>query len=289
MQANIRTVKTIIDAIPYIKEFSQKTFVIKYGGAAWENEELRRKFAQDILLLYLVGVRPIIVHGGGKNITKLHNDLSVDTSFKDGLRVTSKESMKIAQMVLRGEINSEIVSLLNLVGAKAIGLSGKDAHFVKAKRLREDLGYTGEIKSVSTEILYSLIRDKFIPVIAPIAASDDDDELGFNINADSMASAIAKELKAQKVIFLTDTKGVLNKDGKLLHTLDNEQIKSLISDGTIHGGMIPKVNSCLECVQNGVAKAHIIDGRVEHSMLLEIFTTQGIGTQIIGGQNATTR
>ncbi len=281
MQKKIQTVKTLLDALPFIKEFFGETVVIKYGGSAQENPRLKEKFAQDILLMYLVGIKPVVVHGGGKNITKLHNDLNIETEFKDGLRVTSKESMRIAEMVLSGEINSEIVALLNHFGAKAIGMSGKDANAIMAEPLREDLGYTGKITKINAEVIERLIGDKFIPVIAPIAASEKLGEPGFNINADTMASEIAAKLKARKIIFLTDIQGVLDKDKQLLHSLDEQSIVKLKKDSVIIGGMIPKVDACLRATTQGVEKAHIIDGRVEHSMLLEIFTSEGVGTQIL--------
>lgn len=276
-----QTVKTLLDALPYMKEFFGETVVVKYGGSAQEDPKLKEKFAQDILLLYLVGIKPVVVHGGGKNITKLHTDLNIETEFKDGLRVTSKESMRIAEMVLSGEINSEIVALLNHFGAKAIGMSGKDANAIMAEPLREDLGYTGKITKINAEVIERLIDDKFIPVIAPIAASSELGEPGFNINADTMASEIAAKLGARKIIFLTDIAGVLDKEKKLINSLNKEKIDALKVDGTIHGGMIPKVDACLRATTQGVEKAHIIDGRVEHSMLLEIFTSDGVGTQII--------
>lgn len=282
MQKNLRTVQTIIHALPYIKEFYGQVFVVKYGGSAWENEQLRHKFAQDVLLLHLVGIKVIVVHGGGKNITKLHEDLSVKTEFKDGLRVTTKESMKLAQMVLKGEINVEIVSLLNAQGAKAVGISGKDANFVFAKAKDKALGYVGEIVQVNTALIDSLLDNHLIPVVAPIAASFDATEPGFNINADTMASSLAKHLKAKKIIFLTDTAGVLDAQKELIPTIKNKEIQDLIDKKVVIGGMIPKLLSCQDAINSGVEKAHIIDGRIEHSLLLEIFTPSGIGTQITG-------
>ncbi|MCV6606830.1 MAG: acetylglutamate kinase, partial [Campylobacterales bacterium] len=273
MQKKTKTVETLLDAIPFIKQFFGETVVIKYGGSAQEDPKLKAKFAEDILLLYLVGIKPVVVHGGGKNITNLHKDLQVETEFRDGVRVTSKESMRIAEMVLSGEINNEIVSLINHHGAKAIGISGKDANCVMAEPLKEELGYTGKITDINAKVIQKLIDDKFIPVIAPIAASSEIGEPGFNINADTMASEIAVALKAKKVIFLTDIVGVLDDNKKLLSTLTYQEIEDLKEKGIIHGGMIPKVEACTNATENGVAKAHIIDGRVEHSMLLEIFTS----------------
>ena len=230
--------------------------------------------------MYLVGIKPVVVHGGGKNITNLHKDLGVKTEFKDGVRVTSKESMRIAEMVLCGEINNEIVSLINYHGAKAIGISGKDANAVIAEPLSKDLGYTGKITNINGLVIQKLIDDKSIPVIAPIASSKQMGHPGFNINADTMASEIAVALKAKKVIFLTDIVGVLGSDKNLISTLTEKEIEDLIKKGIIHGGMIPKVEACTNATKKGVEKAHIIDGRVEHSMLLELFTSDGIGTVI---------
>ncbi len=280
MQRKTKTVETLLDALPFIKQFFGETVVIKYGGSAQEDPKLKEKFAQDILLLFLVGIKPVVVHGGGKNITNLHNDLKVATEFKDGVRVTSKESMRIAEMVLNGEINGEIVSLINHHGAKAIGMSGKDANAIMAEPLRNDLGYTGRITKINADVIQRLIDDRFIPVIAPIAASSELGHPGYNINADTMASEIAVALKAKKVIFLTDIVGVLDENKELLSTLTFDEIEDLKQKGIIHGGMIPKVEACTDATSRGVEKAHIIDGRVEHSMLLEIFTSDGIGTVI---------
>ncbi len=281
MVKKFETVKTLLDAIPFIKEFNKKIIVIKYGGSAQTSPELKEKFAEDILLLYLVGIRPVIVHGGGKKITQMLDDLNTPTSFIDGQRVTTKEVMRIVEMILSGEINKEIVSLLNFHGAKAIGVSGKDAHFIEAKPKDFDKwGYTGVITNVKAEVVKRLIEDNFVPVIAPIAAGEYIGHIGYNINADLCASKVAASLGASKVIFLTDTPGVLDKDKNLLSTLSKSDIEKLKDDGTINGGMVPKVDACLEALQYGVEKAHIIDGRIEHSLLLEIFTSEGIGTQI---------
>jgi acetylglutamate kinase len=232
--------------------------------------------------MYLVGIKPVIVHGGGRQINEMLDALKIDTKFIDGQRVTSKEVMRIVEMVLSGEINKEIVSLLNSHGAKAIGISGKDAHFISAKS--KDFakwGLTGNITDVKAEVISNLITEKFLPVIAPIAAGGEMGHPGFNINADLCASYVAKAIGASKIIFLTDTAGVLNKDKELFSTLTKDEIDALKADGTIHGGMVPKVDACLEAVEGGVQKAHIIDGRIEHSMLLELFTSAGVGTQIV--------
>ena len=282
MQKKIETVKTLLEALPFIKEFRDEIVVIKYGGSAQTSVELKEKFAEDILLMYLVGIKPVIVHGGGSKITQMLDALNIDTKFIDGQRVTTKEVMRIAEMILSGEINKEIVSLLNSHGAKAIGISGKDAHFITAKA--KDFakwGLTGNIDAVKPVVVSKLIADKFVPVIAPIAAGAEMGHPGFNINADLCASYVAKAIGANKIIFLTDTAGVLDNDKNLLATLTKAEVEALKDDGTIHGGMVPKVDACLEAIDGGVKKAHIIDGRLEHSMLLELFTSAGVGTQII--------
>ena len=281
MQEKIQVVQTLIDAFPFIQQFSGKTVVIKYGGAAQTQVELKQKFARDIALMFLVGIKVVIVHGGGKKINTILEKLGIETEFIEGQRVTTPENMEVVEMVLSGSVNKEISALLNHNGAKAIGISGKDASFMKAKpKDREKYGLTGNITSIDSSVIQRLIDDKFIPVIAPIAAGDDIGHPGYNINADLAASKIAIALKAQKIIFLTDTTGVLDKKMQLLSTLKESDIQSLINDKTISGGMIPKVEACLESIDGGVEKAHIIDGRIEHSLLLELFTSEGIGTVI---------
>ncbi len=282
MQKKIETVKTLLDALPFIKEFNREIIVIKYGGSAQTSAELKEKFAQDILLMQLVGIKPVIIHGGGHKITDMLEALKIEAKFIEGQRVTSKEVMRIVEMVLSGEINKEIVSLLNSHGAKGIGISGKDAHFITAKAKDfSKWGLTGNITNVKPEVILNLIRENFIPVIAPIAAADEMGHPGFNINADLCASYVAKAIGANKIIFLTDTAGILNKDKELLATLTTDEIVALKEDSTIHGGMLPKVDSCLDALNGGVQKAHIIDGRIEHAILLELFTSLGIGTQIV--------
>ncbi|WP_281950971.1 acetylglutamate kinase [Nitrosophilus kaiyonis] len=282
MQKKIQTVQTLLDALPFIKDFRDEIFVIKYGGSAQIDTKLKEKFAKDILLMYLVGIKPVIVHGGGKRITSILDRLNIPTKFIDGQRVTTPEVMEIVEMVLSGDINKEIVSLLNNHGAKAIGISGKDAHFITAKpKDFEKFGYTGVIEKIDPSVVFNLLEENFVPVIAPIAASDELSHPGYNINADLCASKVAGALKAKKVIFLTDTPGVLDKEGNLISSLNEEKIEKLKKDQTISGGMIPKVDACIEAIERGVEKAHIIDGRVEHSILLEIFTSAGIGTQIV--------
>ncbi len=278
MKKKIAVAKTLLDALPFIRKFYGKTIVIKYGGSAQIDETLKESFAVDILMLYMVGIKPVIVHGGGKRINEILNALNIKTKFKDGVRVTTKEAIKIAEMVLSGEINKEIVNMLNQHGAKAIGINGKDMNFMKAKSL---IGYTGEIVSIDGTFLQKLISENLIPVIAPIAAGDSPTHPGFNINADTAASEIAAAIGAKRVIFLTDTPGVLDKDKKLIPSLSKDEIEKLKKEGVIAGGMIPKVDAALNAVEKGVEKAHIIDGRVEHSILLELLTSDGIGTEIV--------
>ena len=281
MRNNIEVVKTLLDALPYIKRFSNEKIVIKYGGSAQTSETLKEQFAQDIVLLHLVGMKPIVVHGGGKSITDLLADLGVDTKFVDGQRVTTKEVMRVVEMVLSGQINKEIVSLLDNHGSKAIGISGKDGGFLKGMpKDFENFGYTGNIEHINPEIVNNIIDDGAIPVIAPIAGSSTMGHPGFNINADLAASKIAVAMEARKVLFLTDTPGVLDKEMKLITNLSIEKTEALKADGTIQGGMVPKVDACIEALRGGVKKAHIIDGRVEHSLLLEILTSSGVGTCI---------
>ncbi len=282
MQTKIETVKTLLDALPFIKEFRKEIVVIKYGGSAQTSPQLKEKFAEDILLMYLVGIKPVIIHGGGKKITDMLDALSIETKFIEGQRVTTKEVMRIAEMILSGEINKEIVSLLNSHSAKAIGMSGKDAHFITAKAKEfTKWGLTGNITDVKADVICNLIGEGFIPVIAPIAAGSEMGHPGFNINADLCASYVAKAIGANKIIFLTDTEGVLNSEKELFSSLTSTQVEAFKADGTIYGGMVPKVDACLEAINGGVAKAHIIDGRLEHSMLLELFTSEGVGTEIV--------
>ncbi|MDR1976439.1 MAG: acetylglutamate kinase [Campylobacteraceae bacterium] len=281
MQTKIQKAQILLDALPYIKKFRNKTIVIKYGGAAQINADLKEKFAQDIVLLYLVGIRIIIVHGGGKSINSILDRLDIKSDFIDGLRVTDEKVMEVVEMVLSGNVNKEITTLLNHNGAKAIGITGKDANFIKAEPIDGGkYGLVGQITHIDESVLNDLIDERFIPVIAPIASGDEPSHPGYNINADLAASKIAVSVQAKKVIFLTDTLGVLDKDKKLLSKLSQSDIKALKEDGTISGGMIPKVDACLEAIEGGVENAHIIDGRIEHSILLELFTNEGIGTII---------
>ncbi len=281
MIKKIQTAKTLLEALPYIKRYANEVFVIKYGGSAQTSPELKDKFAQDIILLYLVGIKPVIVHGGGKKINELLDKLEIKSEFVDGLRVTTKQVMEVVEMVLGGNINSEITTLLNFHGAKALGISGKDANFITAKPKADGkYGLVGEITNIDDKVIKNLLNDKFIPVIAPIASANEVGHPGFNINADLAASRVASAIGAKKVIFMTDITGVLDKEKNLLDTLTEDEIKAYKKDGTITGGMIPKVDACLEAIDGGVEKAHIIDGRVEHSLLLEILTSEGVGTVI---------
>jgi len=281
MKTKTSKVQTLLEALPFIKQFNEQIVVIKYGGSAQTSPELKEKFAEDILLMYLVGLRPVVVHGGGPRITEMLGKLQIPTEFIEGQRITTPEVMRIVEMVLCGEINNEIVSLLNSHGAKAIGINGKDAHFIRAEpKEHAKWGLTGTITSVNADVIHKMIREKFIPVIAPIASGEEMGHPGYNINADLAASQIAKALGANKVIFMTDTAGVLDKNMELLSSLTEDEVEALKADGTIHGGMVPKVDACLEAIDGGVQKAHIIDGRIEHSMLLELFTSEGVGTEI---------
>jgi acetylglutamate kinase len=277
----IETAKTLLEALPYIKKYTGEIFVIKYGGSAQINPELKDKFAQDIILLYLIGIKPVIVHGGGNKINEMLQKLEIESEFVDGMRVTSEQVMEVVEMVLGGSINKEITMLLNMHGAKALGITGKDANFITAKpKSNGKYGLVGEITNVDAKVIHKLLEEKFIPVIAPIASANEVNHPGFNINADLAASKIAAAIGARKIIFMTDIVGVLDKERNLLDTLTEAQIEDYKADGTIHGGMIPKVDACLEAIHGGVEKAHIIDGRVEHSILLEILTSEGVGTVI---------
>jgi len=281
MKKKLDQVKILLDALPYIKRYSDEIFVIKYGGSAQTSPELKDKFARDIVLMYLVGIKPVIVHGGGPAIGEMLERLKIDTHFIDGLRVTDEKVMEVVEMVLSGSINKEITALLNEHGAQALGVSGKDASMLKAKPVdMEKYGYVGDITEVDPKVINNLISEKFIPVIAPIATGQMSGHPGFNVNADIAAGHIASSLKARKIIFMTDTPGVMNSEKEIIHTLNEDQIDMLKSKGTIAGGMIPKVDACLNAVNGGVVKAHIIDGRIEHALLLEVFTSEGIGTVI---------
>ncbi|MEW6525726.1 MAG: acetylglutamate kinase [Spirochaetota bacterium] len=285
MKRYIEKVNTLIESFPYIKEFYGKTIVIKYGGHAMETDEGKRSFAQDMVLLKYVGINPVIVHGGGPQINTLLKQVGVESSFVGGMRVTDAPTMEIVEMVLVGKVNKEIVNYINLAGGKAVGLSGKDGNLFVAQKIyhdvngqQMDIGQVGTIKQVNPLIIETLDREKFIPVIAPIGC--DENGVTYNINADIAAGKLAEALKAEKLILLTDVEGI-KIDNALISTLRKEEVNNLIVNNKITGGMIPKVNCCLSALKEGVGKTHIIDGRVEHAVLLEIFTNAGIGTEIV--------
>lgn len=279
MKNHYKTAEIILSALPYIQKFRGQIFVVKYGGSAQIDESLKDNFARDIVLLQLIGIKVVVVHGGGQKINSFLEQLDIKSDFVDGLRVTDEKAMEIVEMTLSGLINKQITSLLVRHGARAVGISGKDDGMLKAKPLNNGkYGLVGEITSVNDEVIKALLTSDIVPVIAPIAT--DENARSYNINADSCASAIAMKIRAQKVIFLSDISGVLDKNGELISRLNAQKIATLKADGTINGGMIPKLDACLECVNNGVGRVHIIDGRVAHSLLLELFTDEGIGTII---------
>lgn len=286
---NIASVLT--EALPYIQRFTGKTIVVKYGGNAMIDEELKNSFARDIVLMKLVGMHPIVVHGGGPQIGSLLEKLDIKSEFVDGMRVTDSATMDVVEMVLGGLVNKEIVSLLNKNGGKAVGITGKDGDFIRATKLKVtrktpemeapeiiDIGHVGEVESMNPDIIQMMAGSDFIPVIAPIGA--DDTGQSYNINADIVAGKVAELVMAEKLILLTNIAGVQDKDGNVLTGLTTEQVNSLIEDDTIHGGMLPKINCALNAVNSGVTSAQIIDGRVPHAVLLEVFTDEGIGTLI---------
>lgn len=282
MQTKTKIVDVLLDSLPFIKVFRGQIVVIKYGGAAQIDQKLKEQFAQDIVMMYMLGIKPVIVHGGGKDITKMLDMLGIPNEFEQGYRVSTAQSMPVIEMVLCGSINKELSAFLGNHGIQAVGISGKDGNLFEAvAKEGGKFGYTGEITQVDTTILHTLLQDGFVPVIAPIAKSGEPRHLGYNINADIVACQIAKALNAFKVVFLTDTKGVLDSNGKLFPTLNITMIEELKKKEVIVGGMLPKIEACVECIENGVQKVHIIDGRVEHSLLLELFTSSGIGTEIV--------
>lgn len=275
----------LVEALPYIRKFCGKRFVIKYGGSA-QNDSLKSAFAQDIVLLSFIGIRPVVVHGGGPKITEFMKKMGKEPEFIHGYRVTDKETADIVEMILGGLINKEIVQLINSHGGKAVGLTGKDASLLKAEKKyikinneEIDIGFVGEVEEVCVDVIEGLQDKGFIPVVAPVGF----DKKGqtYNINADSVAGAIAAALKAEKLIILTDVKGITGHDGSLLSTLNIDEALKLIEEGVITGGMIPKVYSCINALKGDVKKTHIIDGRIPHSLILEIFTKKGVGTEII--------
>jgi acetylglutamate kinase len=292
MKTVIEKANILIESLPYIRKFSGKTFVIKYGGAAMVDEKLKDAFAQDVVLLNFIGIKPVIVHGGGPKINSIMEKMGKKPTFVHGQRVTDEETVDIVEMVLGGLINKQIVSLINNHGGLSVGLSGKDGNLIKAKRkvIRKispetgvpeiiDLGLVGEVEHINPKILISMDESGFIPVIAPISAGQKSSTL--NINADYVAGEIASAVNAEKLILMTDVEGINNKKNKLISTAHMKKINSLISDGTISGGMLPKVQACKTALDGSVRKTHIIDGRIPHALLLEIFTEEGIGTEIV--------
>jgi len=281
---------TLIEALPYLQRLSEQTVVIKYGGASMVEENLKRSFAMDVVLLKQIGINPVVVHGGGPQIGQLLKKLGKNSEFVHGIRVTDRETMDVVEMVLAGLVNKEIVANINQAGGKAVGLSGKDGGLICARKMTDEsstpelnvpeiinLGHVGTVKKINPQILNVLEQDRFVPVIAPVGYNKQEG-VSYNINADLVASAIARELGAAKLILLTDVPGVLDQDGQLCSELDAGKSESMIREGIIAGGMIPKVRCCTSAVTHGVQKSHIIDGRIPHALVLEIFTDQGIGT-----------
>ena len=287
----VHVAEVLSEALPYIRRFVGKTLVIKYGGNAMESEELKTGFARDIVLMKAVGINPVVVHGGGPQIADLLKRLNIESRFVEGMRVTDGQSMDVVEMVLGGQVNKDIVNLINSHGGSAIGLTGKDARLIRARKLKVthqgadmqqpeiiDIGQVGEVESVNTDLLHMLVKGDFIPVIAPIGVGPNGES--YNINADLVAGKVAEALHAEKLMLLTNIAGLMDKQGNVLTGLNTAQVDDLIADGTIYGGMLPKIRCALDAVQGGVNSAHIIDGRVPNAVLLEIFTDSGVGTLI---------
>src|SRR5213596_2085203 len=280
--------RILAEALPYIQRFHGKTIVVKYGGNAMTDEGLKSDFAYDVVLLKLVGMNPVVVHGGGPQIEQLLTKLGKKGEFVQGMRVTDAETMDIVEMVLGGQVNKEVVELINQAGGKAVGLTGQDGNFIRARKMllpskengggKIDIGQVGEIAAIDPKVIWALEEGGFIPVVAPIGVGEDGQS--YNINADLVAGKLAEVLKAEKLVVLTNTPGVLDKNGKLLTGLTPKKIDALVADGTLSGGMLPKISSALDAARNGVKSVHIIDGRVEHALLLEILTDEGVGTLI---------
>lgn len=281
----------LAEALPYIQRFAGKTIVVKYGGNAMTEEKLKKGFARDIVLMKLVGMNPVVVHGGGPQIGNLLERIGKQSEFIQGMRVTDSETMDVVEMVLGGLVNKEIVNLIHQHGGNAIGLTGKDGGLIQATKLEMtainaaldapeiiDLGHVGEVSKINTKVLDMLIKDDFIPVIAPVGVDENGES--YNINADLVAGKVAEALMAEKLMLLTNIPGLLNKEGELLTGLNAKKVATLVADGTIYGGMLPKIQCALDAVKNGVKSAHIIDGRVEHAVMLEVFTDEGVGTLI---------
>jgi acetylglutamate kinase len=289
---SIERADILLETLPYIRRFYNKTIVIKYGGHAMVDNELKDKFAQDIVMMKYVGINPVVVHGGGPQIGELLKKFGKESKFIQGMRVTDEETMNIVEMVLVGTVNKEIVGLINRHGGSAVGLSGKDGNLISAEKyyLNEekakhtppeiiDIGLVGKVKNINTSLIMCLTQNNFIPVIAPTGIGDNGET--YNINADVVAGEIAAALQAEKLLLLTDVPGVLGKDKKLINTMTNKEALKLIDNGIIEGGMFPKIKCCLKALKGGVQKAHIIDGRLKHAVLLEVFTDKGIGTEIV--------
>lgn len=283
--------QVLTEALPYIQRFIGKTIVVKYGGNAMIDEALENSFARDVVLMKLVGMNPIVVHGGGPQIGDLLKKLNIESSFVDGMRVTDSATMDVVEMVLGGTVNKQIVSLINRNGGQAIGVTGKDGNLIQARKLEVtrktpemlvpeiiDIGHVGEVRSINRKVIDLLVKSDFIPVIAPIGVGSDG--ASYNINADLVAGKVAEVLQAEKLMLLTNVAGLQNKSGEVLTGLNTTKVDELIADGTIYGGMLPKIRCALDAVKSGVASAHIIDGRVPHAILLEIFTDAGVGTLI---------
>ena len=288
MEELIKKAGILIEALPYIQKFAEKTVVIKYGGNAMINEELKNSVMEDITLLKFIGLKPIVVHGGGPDISTALNTMGIKSKFINGLRVTDEDTIKVAQQVLVGKTNKEIVALLNKNGGRAVGVSGIDGGFIECKKSyteidgeKVDIGYVGEITDIKRCLIDHLADDQYIPVIAPIGV--DENGQSYNINADTVAAAVAAAVKAEKLILLTDVEGVKDADGNVVYEAGKEEIDAMIETGVINGGMIPKVKGCLDDIEADVKGVHIIDGRVPHSLLIELFTDEGIGTMFLKG------
>ena len=295
-KAAINVAQVLSEALPYIQRFTGKTIVVKFGGNAMIDEDLKNSFARDIVMMKLVGMNPVVVHGGGPQIGDLLTKLNIESHFVNGMRVTDTATMNVVEMVLGGSVNKDIVNLINKNGGQAIGLTGKDGKLIQAKQLKVthqtpemlapeiiDIGHVGEVSAINTDVLDMLRNSDFIPVIAPIGV--DEEGNSYNINADLVAGKVAEILQAEKLMLLTNTAGLLDKKGNLLTGLSTEQVDDLIADGTIYGGMLPKITCALDAVKGGVKRAHIIDGRVNHATLLEVFTDQGVCTLITGAND----
>ncbi len=292
IQNSMERADILLEALPYIRRFYNRTIVIKYGGHAMIDDELKDKFARDVVMMKYIGINPVVVHGGGPQIGSYLKKLGKESKFIQGMRVTDAETMNIVEMVLVGMVNKEIVGLINRHGGNAVGLSGKDGNLIRAEKyfLSEekakntppeiiDIGLVGKVKSINTQLIVSLAQNSFIPVIAPTGIGDNGET--YNINADIVAGEMASALQAEKLLLLTDVQGVLDNDKKLINTMNNDEALKMIADGVVAGGMFPKVKCCLKALKGGVRKAHIIDGRLKHAILLEVFTDKGIGTEIV--------